>query len=228
MGRIPYWFVSMTTLSLTSTSRSWSKSTWAVLGRRPAKPKNSGEMKLESFMPELQTEIPADAPAQRLLDVRTYKTKSTAGIYEKIRHELAMMAYITTFDFISFTMIGDDVILTGWTVRDTNRSDAFYRAKSVEGVKNITNNIEILPLGGNDMQIRAGARAALQRNLGRYFWSNGSDIKIVVKNGNIILLGTVVSKEDSDIATIQCNSVSMAFHVFNLLRVEPPAKKEKG
>ena len=188
----------------------------------------SGEMKLESFMPEQMSDIPADAPAQRLLDVRTYKAKSTDGLFEKIRHELAMMAYITTFDFISFTMIGDDVILTGWTVRDTNRDDAYHRVKRIEGVKSVTNNIEILPLGNQDMQIRASTRLVLEQQLGRYFWSNGSDIKIVVKNGNIILLGAVATKEDSDIATIKANSVSMAFSVINLLRVEPPPAKNKG
>jgi hypothetical protein len=48
------------------------------------------------------------------------------------------------------------------------------------------------------------------------------------KNGNIILLGVVATKEDSDIATIKCNSVSMAFSVINLLRVEAPPAKNKG
>ena len=139
-----------------------------------------------------------------------------------------MIAYITDFDFISFTLVGNDVILTGWTVRDTNRSDAEFKVKRVEGVGNVTNNIEILPLGGTDMEIRAAARAALQRNLSTYFWSNGSDIKIVVKNGTIILLGSVRTQQDSDIATIQCNSVSFVFHVFNMLRVTPPAPKDKG
>jgi len=148
--------------------------------------------------------------------------------FEKIRHELAMMPYITTYDFISFTMVGNNVILTGWTVRQTNRSEAYNRVKTVEGVDNIVNNIEILPLGSMDMQIRAGARAKLQRMLSRYFWGSGSDIKIVVKNGNIILLGSVAKKEDSDIANIQCSSVPLAFHVFNMLRVQEPAGKEKS
>ena len=189
---------------------------------------NNGTMKVSAFMPEQMANIPAGDPAQKMLDVRTYKAKSTDGLFEKIRHELAMIAYITTFDFISFTMVGDDVILTGWTVRDTNRSDAYHRVKSIAGVKNVVNNIEILPLGQSDMAIRASARAALSQQLGQYFWSNGSDIKIVVKNGNIILLGAVATKEDSDIATIKCNQVSMAFNVINLLRIEPPAPKNKG
>src|SRR4029453_3037366 len=111
----------------------------------------SGTMKLKTFTPIERGQIPA-SPPQRLPDVRTYNAKGSAETHEKVRHELAMIPYITTFDFISFTMVGADVILTGWTVRDTNRSDAEYRVKKVPGVTNVTNNIEILPLGGTDME----------------------------------------------------------------------------
>jgi hypothetical protein len=188
----------------------------------------SGTIKLQSVTPEESTSIPQGDPARKLLDVRTYRTKDAEKTFEKVRHELAMMPYITVYDFISFTMVGDDVILTGWTVRDTNRSEAYNRVKSIEAVNNIVNNIEVLPLGSADNQIRAGARARLQQMLSRYFWGSGSDIKIVVKNGNIILLGTVATKQDSDIAGIQCNTVPLAFHVFNMLRVEPSADKAKN
>ena len=46
--------------------------------------------------------------------------------------------------------------------------------------------------------------------------------------GDIILLGTVATEADSNVANIQCNSVPGAFHVFNLLRVEPATSKKKG
>jgi osmotically-inducible protein OsmY len=185
----------------------------------------SGELKLQDVKPLESGDIPPGDPSRKLLDVRTFKAKGSAQTFEKVRHELAMMPYISVFDFISFTMVGEDVILTGWTVRQTNRYEAYNRVKLIEGVGEISNNIEVLPLGSTDMQIRAAARAALQRYLSRYFWGSGSDIKIVVKNGNIILLGSVASKADSDIANIQCNSVPFAFHVFNLLRIQGPAKK---
>jgi len=185
----------------------------------------SGELKLQDVKPLEEGNIAQGDPSRKLLDVRTFKVKGSEQTFEKVRHELAMMPYISVFDFISFTMVGEDVILTGWTVRQTNRSEAYNRVKMVEGVRGIVNNIEVLPLGSTDMQIRSAARAALQRYLSRYFWGSGSDIKIVVKNGNIILLGSVASKADSDIANIQCNSVPFAFHVFNLLRVQEPAKK---
>jgi hyperosmotically inducible protein len=110
----------------------------------------------------------------------------------------------------------------------TNRGAAYNLVKRVEGVGTITNNIEVLPMGSMDNQIRAGARGRLQQMLSRYFWGNGSTIKIIVKNGDITLLGTVSTQSDSDIANIQCNSVPGAFHVFNMLRVEAGKEKKEN
>jgi hyperosmotically inducible periplasmic protein len=183
-----------------------------------------GKLKFKDVKETTPAEIAASGQGRKVLDVRTHKAPN-AKLYEEIRHELAMMPYISEFDFISFTLDGSDVILTGWTVRVTNRSTAYNIVKDIEGVESVTNNIDVLPLGSFDMQIRAGARAALARHLSRYFWGSGSDIKIVVKNGNIILLGSVYSKSDSDIATIQCNAVPGAFKVFNMLRVTQEQKK---
>jgi BON domain len=187
-----------------------------------------GRIKLESVKAIDRPAMPPGSPGHEMLDARNFRaTGDRAKTFEKVRHELAMMPYISEFDFIAFTMLGDDVILTGWTVRITNRSTAYNVVKNIEAVNKITNNIEVLPMGSFDMQIRAGARAALQRHLSRYFWGSGSDIKIVVKNGKIILLGRVASQADVDIAGIQCNAVPNAFHVFNLLKVAPSADKKK-
>jgi osmotically-inducible protein OsmY len=185
----------------------------------------NAELKLQAVTPIEAGSIPAGDPARKLLDVRTYRATGSPALYEKIRHELAMMPYISEFDFISFAMVGNDVILSGWTVRQTNRSDAQNIIKNIAGVGTIINNIDILPLGSFDMRIRAAARAALQMNLSRYFWGSGSDIKIVVKNGDIILVGSVTNQGDKDIANIRLNSVPGVFHVFNLLQVVNSAKK---
>jgi osmotically-inducible protein OsmY len=185
----------------------------------------NGTMKIASAAPITADSVPANAPERKLLDVRMYKATGNAELHEKIRHELAMMPYITNFDFISFTLTGHEVILTGWTVRDTNRSTAYNIVKNIPGVESVVNNVDVLPLGRMDMQIRAGARAALQRQLARYFWGSGSDIKIIVKNGNVILLGAVATKSDSDVAFIQCNALPGVFKVFNLLQIRNDDKK---
>jgi hyperosmotically inducible protein len=184
---------------------------------------NDGKIKLQAVKSIPKESIAPGTPGAAMLDVRQYRA-TNSKVAEKVRHELAMMPYISEFDYISFSMMGNRVILSGWTVRITNRSTAYNIVKRIEGVEQVVNNIEVLPLGSNDMQIRAGARARLQQFLSRYFWGSGSAIKIVVKNGDIILLGVVSTKADSDIANIQCNSVPGAFHVFNLLKVEPAKK----
>jgi hypothetical protein len=184
----------------------------------------AGTMKLQDAKVIEPGAIPAGDPERRLLDAG-HSGQANPQLWEKIRHDLAMLPYISDFDFISFTLSGSDVILTGWTVRDTNRRDAYNVVRNVKGVETVINNIETLPLGMFDMQIRAGARAALQRLLPQYFWGSGSDIKIVVKNGQVILLGIVSRKADSDIASIQCNSVPGVFKVFNMLRVQSSTKK---
>ncbi len=196
----------------------------AVTGRVNEK---AGKIKVVSAEAVGRAEIPNSEIDAELMDVRNYRS-SGDKVYEQVRHKLAMMPYISEFDFISFVMAGDHVILTGWTVRNTNRTSAYRLVKSVEGVGRITNNIQVLPLGSMDMNVRAGARSRLQRVLGRYFWGSGSDIKIIVKHGDIILLGTVSTKSDSDLAYIQCRSVPGAFHVFNRLRVAKESNKKKG
>ena len=184
-----------------------------------------GVIKLDAVNPLEASAIPAGDEDRRLLDAG--RKEADQKTWEKIRHELAMMPYVSEFDFISFTLSGGQVILTGWTVRQTNRNEAFNAVKNIPGVESVVNNIDILPLGTLDMQIRAATRAALQRQLSRYFWGSGSDIKIVVKNGQVILLGAVSRKGDSDIAFIQCNSVPGVFKVFNMLRVQE-AENKKG
>jgi hyperosmotically inducible periplasmic protein len=183
----------------------------------------NGSMKLQDVKAIEASSIPAGDPDQALLSPGS--KEANPETWEKIRHELAMMTYITEFDFISFTLSGVDVILTGWTVRPTNRDTAYNLVKNIPGVETVTNNIEVLPTSNFDMQIRAGVRAALQQNLSRYFWRTGSDIKIIVKNGQVVLLGKVASKGDSDIAYMRANSVRGAFRVVNLLRVESSTNK---
>lgn len=188
-----------------------------------------GNLKLSEVAPVAAATIKPGSPDSKLLDVRHFKlTGDQAKVYEKVRHELAMLPYISEYDFISFTMDGGRVILTGWTVRETNRSSAYNVVKNLPGVEQVTNNIEVLPLGPMDMQSRAAVRGALAQNLSRYFWAGGSAIKIIVKNGDVILLGIVASKADSDLANIRANGVRGVFKVFNMLQVDSKGSAKGG
>lgn len=166
-------------------------------------------------------EVAPDAVPNIEMSMWSGREKASEKLWEEVRHTLAMMPYISHYDFISFAMAGNDVILTGWTVRDTNRSGAYNRVKRIEGVGNVTNNIAVLPVGSFDMEIRARAFAAVQRQIPRYFWESGSTVRIVVRNSQIILLGQVANEGDKTKAFIAARGVPNAFQVFNLLQVVP-------
>jgi len=108
------------------------------------------------------------------------------------------------------------------------KSDAETAIRSLEGVGKIENQIEVLPLSPNDDRIRmATFRAVFSKpGLDRYAVMALPSIHIIVKNGNITLVGVVASEADRDIAEIAARSVSGAFEVLNNLRIE--GKKEPG
>ena len=140
----------------------------------------------------------------------------------EIRHELVMLPYYGVFDNLAYKVEGYKVTLMGQVTRPTLKSDAERVVKDIEGVEQVTNNIEVLPLSPNDDRIRLAAYRAIygQASLNRYALNAIPPIHIIVNNGKITLEGVVANEGDKNIAGIQANSVPGAFAVTNNLRVE--------
>lgn len=140
----------------------------------------------------------------------------------EIRHELVMLPYYGVFDNLSYKVDGYKVTLMGQVTRPTLKSDAERVVKDIEGVEQVTNNLEVLPLSPNDDRIRLAAYRTIYGHtaLNRYALNAVPPVHIIVKNGNITLEGTVANEGDKNIAGIQANSVQGAFGVTNNLRVE--------
>ncbi|PYV09787.1 MAG: transport-associated protein, partial [Acidobacteria bacterium] len=127
------------------------------------------------------------------------------------------------FDNLEYRIEGvDTVIISGQVTRPTLKSDAERVVKRIEGVGKVVNNIDVLPLSPNDDSLRlATYRAIFSRpGLDRYALMAVPPIHIIVKNGNITLVGVVATQADKDQAGIYANGVSGAFKVTNNLRVE--------
>jgi len=140
-----------------------------------------------------------------------------------VRHELVMLPYFGVFDDLGFTVNDGTVTLLGAVTRPTLKSDAENVVKKVEGVNNVVNNIEVLPLSPNDDRIRMSAYRAIYGDSSlsmRYGYRALPSIHIIVKNGNIRLEGVVANEGDKNIAGIRANGVHGAFSVSNELRVE--------
>ncbi len=141
---------------------------------------------------------------------------------KEVRHELLMLPYLTVFDDFSFKVEGNVVTLSGSVTKPTLSSSAANVVKQIEGVDQVTNNIEVLPLSSNDDRIRIAAFRKIYGDgvLGtRYGYQANPPIRIIVKNGNIRLTGVVSNEGDRNIAGIRAHEVRGAFSVENELRV---------
>jgi hyperosmotically inducible protein len=149
--------------------------------------------------------------------------RATASLAKEIRHELIMLPYYTVFDWLQFEVKPDgSVTLLGQVTRPTLKSDAENVVKKIEGVSNVANQIEVLPLSPNDDRIRRAVyRSLFNQNSPLFRYSMGAvpPIHIIVKNGNVTLKGIVDNKGDSDLANIRVNGISGVFSVKNELVV---------
>jgi hyperosmotically inducible protein len=143
-------------------------------------------------------------------------------LVEEVRHQLVMLPYYGVFDNLEFRIEGDTVVLSGQVTRPTLKSDAERVVKRLESVSKVVNNIEVLPVSPNDDNIRLAAYRAIfsKPGLDRYAHRAVPPIHIIVKNGNITLVGVVASEADKNLAGIAAQGVSGAFNVENKLTAE--------
>ncbi len=142
---------------------------------------------------------------------------------KEVRHELVMLPYYNVFDNLSYRVDGGSVTLMGQVTRPTLKSDAENVVKRLEGVTQVNNQIEVLPLSPNDDQIRRAVYRAIYGDTAlstRYGFQAIPSIHIIVKNGNVTLAGVVANEGDKNIAGIRANGVPGVFKVDNQLMVE--------
>jgi hyperosmotically inducible protein len=149
---------------------------------------------------------------------------ATARITKEVRHELLMLPYFTVFDNLSYKVDGYNVTLIGQVTRPTLKSDAENVVKRIEGVEQVDNQIEVLPVSPNDDRIRRAVYRAIYGYpaLQKYAMGVQQPIRIIVKNGNVFLEGVVDNEADKNIANIRANGVSGVFSVKNNLQVVKP------
>lgn len=147
--------------------------------------------------------------------------RATERIKKEVRHELVMLPYLGVFDNLTYKVGGSAVTLAGQVTRPTLKSDAEGVVKSIEGVEQVDNQIEVLPLSPFDNTLRLRLYQAIYGfgQLQKYALSVNKSIRIIVKNGNVTLEGVADSQTDKHIAGIRANSVADIFSVKNNLQI---------
>ncbi len=150
------------------------------------------------------------------------KDSRTLRIEGDVQHELLMLPYYSVFDFLAFRIEpGGTVRLLGQVVRPTLKTDAENRVKRIEGVEQVINDIEVLPVSPSDDAIRlAVARNIYNSNaLDRYGFQSQPPIHIIVKQGRVTLEGVVDSQSDKSVAGLKAHEINGVFDVKNNLMV---------
>ena len=145
-------------------------------------------------------------------------------IVREVRHELVTLPYYGVFDWLTYEVQSNGTVtLRGQVVRPTTKSDAERRVKDVDGVTNVVNEIETLPLSPSDDRLRI----ALYRQI--YGWNSPlfrygtqaiPSIHLIVNRGHATLKGVVSNRGDANLAYIRARSVPGLFSVKNELTVE--------
>ena len=155
--------------------------------------------------------------------IQISSTASDAELKEKLADKLRYdrVGYGILFNNLTLD-VKDGVATIGGQVRDyPSRDSAIAVAETTPGVKDVVDNIEVLPTSimDDDLRIRV-ARAIYGNNvLSRYAMDPQKPIRIVVDNGHVSLYGVVDSAMDKQIAVTQAKSVPNVFSVEDHLMV---------
>lgn len=146
------------------------------------------------------------------------------SLVRQVRRELNKLPYYGVFDWLEFeTRPNGTVTLRGQVVRPTTKSDAAARVKHIDGVRNVINQIQVLPLSPNDDRLRIALyRTLFGQNspLFRYGNQSNPSIHIIVDRGRATLKGVVANRGEAQIAYMRARGVPGLFDVKSELRIE--------
>ena len=155
-------------------------------------------------------------------DAFVHGPQGETHLTQEVRHQLVMLPYYTIFDDLAFHVTGSTVTLLGQVTNPTLKSDAENVVKHIEGVTQVNNQIQVLPLSPMDWQIRRAEFRAIYGDpqIGdRYGHQALPSIHIIVNNGHVKLEGVVANQADKNLIGIRANSVPNVFSVENNLQV---------
>src|SRR6478672_7644196 len=138
---------------------------------------------------------------------------------DKLRYD--RVGYGNAFNALSLNVQNGVATVSG-DVRDyAARDSALSAVETTPGVKDVVDNINVLPTSPMDDDIRLRVAQAIYGNtaLSRYANDPAKPIRIIVENGHVTLYGVVDSQMDKQIAETQARSVPNVFSVENKLVV---------
>ena len=122
------------------------------------------------------------------------EAEDDADIAEEIGEVVQRYPHYTLWDHVTGRVSGGQVLLGGWvTPGPDKRNDLFERVAKIEGVQDVRNAIETLPLSQGDQRLRAAILRQLvfDPHFERLARMANPPFRIVIRNGVVLLVGYV-------------------------------------
>ncbi|MCS6816342.1 MAG: BON domain-containing protein [Blastocatellia bacterium] len=154
---------------------------------------------------------------------------SDQQIADAVARNIRTYAFYDIFDWITGDVNNGVVTLKGWVREPWRKSDYERLATRVPGVKEVRNDIQVLPTSIFDDQLRIRIARLIYHDpvFERYAFQPYPPIHIIVENGNVILEGTVSDPVERQLAETIVRGDTLALSVTNNLKVESPREPRK-
>ena len=133
---------------------------------------------------------------------------------------------LTIFDDVNVAVSDRAVTLTGRVTMPYKRNEIGTRVSKIDGVRDLVNDIQVLPVSIEDSRLRQRVAQAIYGNSS--FWQYASmvnpPIHIVVERSRVTLTGCVSSEVERMLAYALATQVDGALGVTNELKVDRVAE----
>ena len=140
--------------------------------------------------------------------------RKTLQVFNDVSKQVQRYAHFTIFDDVSAAIDNGVVTLTGRVTMPFKKDEIEKRVARVNGVTEIVNAIEVLPVSTFDEGLRYQIARAIYRNPS--FWHYAAmanpPIHIIVEHGRVTLTGVV----QDNVERVLARSIATGFNAFSV------------
>jgi osmotically-inducible protein OsmY len=153
--------------------------------------------------------------------------KENLQIFRDVQRQVLQYPHFTIFDSVQAEVDDGIVTLRGKVTMPYKRNDIERRVTRIDGVHQVRNRIDVLPVSQFDDELRLGIARAIYGNSN--FWNYASmvnpPIHIIVEHGHVTLEGVVNSNVDRALARSLASGFT-AFSITNNLKTDAEVESE--
>jgi hyperosmotically inducible protein len=135
-------------------------------------------------------------------------------VFDDVAKSVNRYAHFSIFDDVSAKVDDGVVTLTGKVTMPYKREDIMKRVADIDGVREVRDFIEVLPVSTSDDQLRYQIARAIYGNPNFWNYAIGPNppIHIIVEHGHVTLTGVV----NSDVDRMLARSLVIQFGVMSV------------